>query len=67
MAAVDTADPRLCGQVGFFLVLFVWVRWTLPRFRYDQLMNLGWKSLFPIALLNLMGTALLVTFDLVHK
>lgn len=43
-------------KTGFFLWLFVWVRWTLPRFRYDQLMALGWKFLFPLSLLNLIIT-----------
>ncbi len=47
-------------KVAFFLWLFVWVRWTVPRFRYDQLMNLGWKSLIPLALLNLFITALCI-------
>jgi NADH-quinone oxidoreductase subunit H len=41
------------AKVGFFLFLFVWVRWSLPRFRYDQLMSLGWKGLLPLATLNL--------------
>jgi NADH-quinone oxidoreductase subunit H len=41
------------AKVGFFLWLFVWVRWSLPRFRYDQLMALGWKGLLPLATLNL--------------
>ena len=53
------------AKLGFFLVLFVWVRWTLPRFRYDQLMALGWKRLFPLALANLMLAAVLVAFGVV--
>ena len=48
------------AKTAFFLWLFVWVRWTLPRFRYDQLMKLGWKILLPLALGNLLWTALLV-------
>jgi NADH-quinone oxidoreductase subunit H len=40
-------------KLAFFLWLFVWVRWSLPRFRYDQLMGLGWKGLLPLATLNL--------------
>lgn len=45
-----------CIKTGFFLWLFVWVRWTLPRFRYDQLMSLGWKFLFPLSILNFIIT-----------
>jgi len=55
------------AKVGFFLMLFVWVRWTLPRFRYDQLMTLGWKRLFPLALANLMIVAVLLAFDVIRK
>lgn len=40
------------GKTAFFLWLYVWVRWTLPRFRYDQLMFLGWKILLPVAIIN---------------
>jgi NADH-quinone oxidoreductase subunit H len=43
-----------------FLVFFIWVRATLPRLRYDQLMSFGWKILLPLATLNLMVTATLV-------
>ena len=51
------------AKMSFFMVLYVWVRWTLPRFRYDQLMSVGWKGLLPLALANLMFTAVAVTFD----
>jgi len=50
----------LIAKTLAFTFLFIWVRWTLPRFRYDQLMGLGWKSLMPLALLNLAVTAVLV-------
>ena len=42
------------------MILFVWVRWTLPRFRYDQLMKLGWKHLMPWALINITVTGILM-------
>jgi NADH-quinone oxidoreductase subunit H len=48
------------AKTAFFVWVFIWVRWTLPRFRYDQLMRLGWKALLPIALANLFWVALLV-------
>lgn len=45
---------------AFFMWLFVWVRWTLPRFRYDQLMKLGWKFMMPVGLFNLLVTAVVL-------
>jgi NADH-quinone oxidoreductase subunit H len=45
------------AKTGFFLFLFIWVRWTLPRFRYDQLMNLGWKFMLPASLFIIILTA----------
>lgn len=47
-------------KTGFFLWVFVWIRWTIPRFRYDQVMNLGWKLMFPLALGNIALTAMLM-------
>lgn len=43
-------------KISCFIFFFMWVRWTLPRFRYDQLMNLGWKILIPLSILNLIIT-----------
>lgn len=46
-------------KVAFMLFFYMWIRWTIPRFRYDQLMNLGWKVMLPLALLNLFLTGAL--------
>ncbi len=44
------------AKLGFFLFLYIWVRWTIPRFRYDQVMRLGWKVLLPLAMVNIFIT-----------
>lgn len=48
------------GKVFFFIFFFMWVRWTIPRFRYDQLMHLGWRVMIPLALFNILLTAAIV-------
>lgn len=65
------SDPTMLGiaqilvmfaKIGFFIFVFMWIRWTLPRFRYDQLMHLGWKTMIPLAIFNMLatGTAMLL-------
>ncbi len=46
-------------KVGLLLIFFIWVRWSLPRLRYDQMMRLAWKVLLPLSLLNIVGTGLI--------
>jgi NADH-quinone oxidoreductase subunit H len=55
------------GHIGLFvakmltlMVVFIWVRWMLPRFRYDQLMDLGWRRFIPLALVNILVTAVVL-------
>ena len=50
----------LFGKITFFIFFFMWIRWTIPRFRYDQLMNLGWKILIPLSIANIFITALIL-------
>lgn len=53
-------------KIVAFIFFFMWVRWTLPRFRYDQLMNLGWKVLIPLSLINMLVTGFVVLLKLNH-
>lgn len=50
----------LFSKIIFFIFFFMWIRWTIPRFRYDQLMNLGWKGLLPLSIANLLITGLVI-------
>lgn len=47
-------------KICFFIFFYMWVRWTIPRFRYDQLMHLGWKILIPLAIVNIMVTGICI-------
>jgi len=53
----------LFAKITFFGFIFMWVRWTLPRFRYDQLMRLGWKTLIPLAILNMVVTGVVILLN----
>jgi len=52
----------LFAKIFFFIFFFMWVRWTIPRFRYDQLMDLGWKVLIPLSIANIVITGIFITF-----
>jgi NADH-quinone oxidoreductase subunit H len=47
-------------KISLFIFVFMWIRWTLPRFRYDQLMHLGWKNMIPLALANMVITGAVI-------
>ncbi|MES2486604.1 MAG: NADH-quinone oxidoreductase subunit NuoH [Bacteroidota bacterium] len=53
----------LFAKICFFIFFYMWVRWTIPRFRYDQLMKLGWKMLIPLAIANIVITALAILWS----
>ncbi|MGH9915736.1 MAG: complex I subunit 1/NuoH family protein, partial [Pyrinomonadaceae bacterium] len=53
------------GKIIFFLFLYIWLRGTLPRFRFDQLMNFGWKFLIPVAILNIIFIGTLAVFKII--
>ena len=53
----------LFSKITFFGFIYMWIRWTLPRFRYDQLMKLGWKSLIPLAILNVVITGVVILLN----
>lgn len=64
-------SPNIAALIGvaavmikavLFLLFFMWVRWTIPRFRYDQLMRLGWKILIPLALANMLATGAAILY-----
>ena len=51
------------AKITFFGFVYMWIRWTLPRFRYDQLMRLGWKSLIPLAIVNILITGVVLLLN----
>ncbi|MNL70772.1 NADH-quinone oxidoreductase subunit H [compost metagenome] len=61
---VDTANILgivvLFAKICFWIFFYMWVRWTIPRFRYDQLMNLGWRILIPLSIINIMITGAVI-------
>lgn len=61
---VNTANILGIGvlfiKICFFIFFYMWIRWTIPRFRYDQLMNLGWKILIPLSIINIIITGICI-------
>ena len=53
-----------CAKVALLLFVMMWIRWTLPRFRFDQLMRLAWRALIPITICLLLATGVIVFFKL---
>ncbi|MCC6288772.1 MAG: NADH-quinone oxidoreductase subunit NuoH [Chitinophagaceae bacterium] len=64
VTALLTGVAALFGKTFILIFVFMWIRWTLPRFRYDQLMNLGWKGLIPLALFNMVLTAAIALYTM---
>jgi NADH-quinone oxidoreductase subunit H len=62
-ALVILGTVALFAKITFFIFFFMWIRWTVPRFRYDQLMNLGWKVLIPLAVANVVITAVVIVLN----
>lgn len=52
----------LFGKIFFMIFVFMWIRWTIPRFRYDQLMKLGWQIFIPLCILNILLTGIVMTY-----
>jgi len=60
LPAVLIGHAALAGKAALLVFVFIWIRWSLPRFRYDQLMNLGWKVLLPLSLVNIAVTGIVL-------
>ena len=60
--AYSSIPSSSCCKMCLLIVFFIWVRWTLPRFRYDQLMGLGWKCILPISLADILLTGILLAW-----
>jgi NADH-quinone oxidoreductase subunit H len=65
VARVVLEGASFFAKTFFFYWMYIWVRWTIPRFRYDQLMDLGWKVLLPLSLINIFVTGVLVYYKVI--